>query len=62
MRAENRCSDEQSFAVLQKASSTRNEKLHEVARAVVAGVTNVVPTPISKIDRIAAVPAPRAGP
>jgi AmiR/NasT family two-component response regulator len=40
---QNRCSDEQAFAVLQKASSTRNEKLHEVARAVVAGVTDIAP-------------------
>ncbi|UKA68494.1 GAF and ANTAR domain-containing protein [Arthrobacter sp. FW306-05-C] len=41
--AENRCSDEQAFTVLKKASSTRNQKLHEVARAVVGGITDVIP-------------------
>lgn len=36
--AQNRCSAEEAFDILRRASSTRNEKLHDVAGGVVAGV------------------------
>lgn len=41
--AQNRCSSREAFAFLQKASSTRNEKLHDVSRAVIARITDVSP-------------------
>lgn len=41
--AQNRCSDQEAIAFLQNASSARNEKLHDVARAVVAGITDIAP-------------------
>ena len=36
--AQNRCSGEEAFNLLRDASSTRNEKLYSVARAVVSGI------------------------
>ncbi|GKV74464.1 GAF and ANTAR domain-containing protein [Pseudarthrobacter sp. NCCP-2145] len=36
--AQNRCSGDEAFTILRDASSARNEKLHDVARAVVSGL------------------------
>ncbi|UZX03401.1 GAF and ANTAR domain-containing protein [Arthrobacter sp. CDRTa11] len=36
--AQNRCTGEEAFDILRRVSSTRNEKLHDVAGGVVAGV------------------------
>ncbi len=39
--AQNRCSQEEAIALLQRASNTRNLKMHDVAAAVIAGITAV---------------------
>ncbi|WP_457962378.1 GAF and ANTAR domain-containing protein [Arthrobacter sp. D1-29] len=36
--AQNRCTGEEAFDILRRVSSTRNEKLHDIAGGVVAGV------------------------
>lgn len=41
--AQNRCSAEEAFDILRNASSARNEKLHNVAHAVVSGISRVAP-------------------
>jgi hypothetical protein len=39
LMAQNRCSQEEAIAFLQRASNTRNRKMHDVAAAVIAGIT-----------------------
>lgn len=42
--AQNRCSAEEAFAILRRASSHRNVKLRDVAAVVVQGITGSAPT------------------
>jgi hypothetical protein len=44
MMAQNRCSAEEAFGILRRASSHRNVKLREVAAAVVEGITGSTPS------------------
>lgn len=39
--AQNRCTGEEAFEILQNVSSTRNQKLHDVALAVVSGIAGI---------------------
>lgn len=43
--AQNRCSADEAFAVLRRASQHRNVKLRDVAAAVIQGITGVAPAP-----------------
>ncbi|WP_294564973.1 GAF and ANTAR domain-containing protein [uncultured Arthrobacter sp.] len=44
LMGQNRCSQEDAIALLRRASSSRNMKMHDIAAAVVAGITPTAPT------------------